>query len=363
MKKTLIMRNSLLSLLLGLSISGCDDDDIYQGSDVVIIDTSYRGAVVGDGSKEDTNVKVEYFSADDSVRLSAINEIGDDAVKPITIGNGIRISGEDGDEQVQKICSFLGFTSPELGRYTTINDYTSRTEVFESMPANYYDFKVTYPVLHATLVSNPVSGSMFPDTLDIKSHYFKFESDDKKYSMYYNNYNEEIGEKKNYMASITCFGTTLSHFKDNSAINDDYPEMIKSILAAKLATVMKPASNFYTESSFFLIKNADEAWTIRRAFRTIIHMNDLVDDSFLPMAKKGAANICKESGYDNLLSYSIRYEPFDDVSSDVYEFNETTDVWELKTKPTKRTLLRLRGDQPPNVIELPSVFLDKIYCI
>ncbi len=362
MKKTLIMRNSLLSLLLGLSISGCND---YTGSSPnVVIDTSHRGIVEGNGSNEDTNVKVEYFSTDDSVKLSAINEAGD-ATVPITIGGGIRISGENGGEQVQKICSFLGFTSPELGRYTIINDYTSRTEVYREKPEythrNYRDFSATYPVLHATLVPNSVSGSMFPDTLDIQSHYFDSEKERPKY---YESYIEnEIGEKKSYMASITCFGTTLSHFKDNSAINDDYPEMIKSILAAKLATIIKPASNFYTGSSFFLIKNAHDFWHLR--FENFIRVRDYDDeDNFLDMAKKGAANICKESGYNNLLSYTLRYEFVDDVSSHVYEFNETSDVWELKTKPTKRTIIRKRGpNTPPDEMEAPSAFLDKIYCI
>ncbi|MBT4789929.1 MAG: hypothetical protein HON90_00030 [Halobacteriovoraceae bacterium] len=321
MKKLLITGTILLSLV------GCNKPDMFN-----ILTTGQIQLDEVAGLFESSNISITYKEIDDSVVFESDQPLSFD---------GVRFE-VDSNDKASKLCSIMGFYDLNKTQFELINTPTSRrtSNIYarHDSPDDPDIFKTTIvPVLHGNLVENTMLGSMFDYNVVLSTHY-------------------RVKSESSYLNSLTCYGTTSSHYKSGEIIKDEF---FHSIFENQLATQITPTTNLYSQSAYFLVASPDQMWSQNNK-DTEVYVDAKIN--FLSVAENGARKICTDSGYSGLLFYSIRYALHGSVPENIYVYNQAMGgLWSEANKPSKVEFhhrYRNRYDS----IEVPGIYLNNIYC-
>jgi len=294
------------------------------------------------GILDDANVTISYNDSNDTVKILAENLNG--VPLPLTL-TGVRI-GEMNLAQAKEMCSILGFTDLNNTNFLTILASTNREIKNDGGFSNYPHLKTSkYPVLHVMPALNNIFSAFFDFIPEISSYYFTAPTVTQKF----------------YLHSLTCAGTTQAHFSNNNSFNKD--DFLKGALEGQLATYMQSSNNVYQQSNFFLVKEAQEIWEKEENKSGGARIKSEIN--FLSAAKEGAAEICSRSGHNGLLFYSVKYATSKNTPEIIYRYDSANGLWVESTAPSAYKLNYKYIDEFRDVrhkLEVPSVFLDNIYC-
>ncbi len=330
---------TIILLMCMLVVTACSD----KSKVISTTDTdNFENAL---GLINDNSIDIDYKRSENTVTISSADQSGN----PIPISFwGVRVNTKNHSE-VKKFCSLLGFYDPDASSVISV---VKKPYVDIENSGFFGDWRnlsyLRYPVFHMSLFSNETGNTLFEYVSKLSSSFFS----------------DPIVNTEAYAQSIECKGVSDVHLAEDGTFVKE--EFLKNIFKKQFADEIEMGKNAYSQGHQFLVAKAEDIWQTKNPESSQAYGSMKRDSKIMDLAQEGAEDICVKSNYHGVLFYTLKYLHKDQMEDQVYSFNSDNNLWSEDLAPKKHIISSNYFDGYVDVehkVEVPSVFLDLIYCL